>query len=270
LYGVVTRRRLHTTLFLTFMAPVSTLADAGDMITVNPDRLAPALGLVRVEPALSVRDSMQVTGERVLTTDIRFCVDEEGALVTTKLLGSSGYPAFDQRVLDEIQGLRYRPYRVKDQPVRACANATFTYELPSSESFNPQRFDPKQLQCAPPPAAPAAVTADVAPVKRQTAAELRFLRAARREIERHISAAKSAGSMFTMFVCLDRDGALQQAEFASPPNYPKDAPDLRVAIAKIGKFPRPPLTIFNHRDQRVRIVVARFGNQIHVGVDSEQ
>jgi TonB family protein len=62
-----------------------------------------------------------------LTAEVDVCVTRKGRIASVALAASSGYPTFDQSVLDEIATTwRFKPYRRKKKAIAVCARFTRT------------------------------------------------------------------------------------------------------------------------------------------------
>jgi hypothetical protein len=57
----------------------------------------------------------------------RVCLDETGRVESVLPMKSTGFPAYDQKLLTGIGLWRYSPYMVDDQPVPVCTAVTFVY-----------------------------------------------------------------------------------------------------------------------------------------------
>jgi TonB family protein len=60
---------------------------------------------------------------------IKLCVDATGKVARVILLKSSGYPAYDEKIVTETKGWKYKPYVVDGKPVPVCTALTFIYSL---------------------------------------------------------------------------------------------------------------------------------------------
>jgi len=83
----------------------------------------------QIRPPDDVRSAMQAASQSQLVTAVQMCLDRRGHVSRLHLIKSSGYPAYDQRILDEMRDWRYRPYEVNDQPIPICTAITFLYRM---------------------------------------------------------------------------------------------------------------------------------------------
>ena len=66
--------------------------------------------------------------DRVRAT-IKLCLDKKGLVQRVSLLSSSGYDAYDRRLMSEMKSWRYRPYTVAGTPTPVCSPVVFVYAL---------------------------------------------------------------------------------------------------------------------------------------------
>lgn len=57
----------------------------------------------------------------------RLCIDERGKVESVLPLLSTGFAAYDRRILSGIQSWVYSPYKIDDQPVPVCTAVMFIY-----------------------------------------------------------------------------------------------------------------------------------------------
>lgn len=84
-------------------------------------------GEEHILPPDSVRVAMHRQDERRLQGTIKMCLDREGRVSSLKVLRSTGYQAYDQKLLGTIRHWRYRPYRVDGQTVGVCTPIEYIY-----------------------------------------------------------------------------------------------------------------------------------------------
>ena len=86
-------------------------------------------GEKNVMPDPFVGRSMEKLGETRVVAAIKLCVDATGKVARVVLLKSSGYPAYDQKIVTETKAWEYKPYVVDGKPVPVCTALTFVYSL---------------------------------------------------------------------------------------------------------------------------------------------
>ena len=68
------------------------------------------------------------SGKTRIIGSFKLCLTVGGAIQTVTMLKSTGFPAYDNKILSTIRGSwRYRPYNVNGKPVPVCTAVTFVY-----------------------------------------------------------------------------------------------------------------------------------------------
>jgi TonB family protein len=57
----------------------------------------------------------------------KLCIDEQGAIDRVSLLKSTGFAAYDAKIIAEMNAWAYRPYQVNGTAVPVCTAVTFIY-----------------------------------------------------------------------------------------------------------------------------------------------
>ena len=96
---------------------------------IAPNALEPLRlkGNKNIVPDSFVKRSIQGTGDDRLIAAIKLCVDATGKVSRLTLLKTSGYPAYDDKILAEMKGWGFRPYVADGKPVAVCTAVTFIY-----------------------------------------------------------------------------------------------------------------------------------------------
>ncbi|HLU66257.1 MAG TPA: hypothetical protein VKZ63_08265 [Kofleriaceae bacterium] len=111
----------------------------------------------KVVPAAAL-ESQRVAGEKTILPDeadaraiqlagkpvvgvVKLCLDETGAPFETRVLKSTGYPTYDQKITTEMKAWRYHPFRVHGAETRVCTAITFAHS-PGSTQPTPEPIDP--------------------------------------------------------------------------------------------------------------------------------
>jgi hypothetical protein len=116
---------------------------SGSLQVAAPRNVAPAeLDKLRIKgdrnimpdeaDKLAIQNASRLSGESRdarLIASLKFCVDRTGKVSQVRLLKSSGYPGYDQKLQGEIIGWQFRPYEVDGKPVPVCTAVAFLYEL---------------------------------------------------------------------------------------------------------------------------------------------
>ena len=129
--------------------PLGRRADPGDDAGAGPPELPPkvvpnsvlepqrASGSLAIEPDAPERAVIAKSGKSVVTV-VKLCVKSSGAVAKIRLLKSSSYPAYDQKILNAMKDWTYRPIAVDGQPVDVCTAVTFEYPpAPSAPARTP-------------------------------------------------------------------------------------------------------------------------------------
>jgi TonB family protein len=86
-------------------------------------------GLEQIDAPLQVKQEMLEDGLRRTRATIKLCVDPDGFVAIATVLGSTGYPAYDRRLVDEMSRWQYRPLVVDGRAVPFCTVINLLYLL---------------------------------------------------------------------------------------------------------------------------------------------
>jgi outer membrane biosynthesis protein TonB len=68
------------------------------------------------------------SGKTRIIGSFKLCLTVGGAIQNVTMLKSTGFPAYDNKILSTMKGTwRYRPYNVNGKPVPVCTAVTFVY-----------------------------------------------------------------------------------------------------------------------------------------------
>ena len=84
-------------------------------------------GNERIMPPDSVRIAMHRNEQRRLEGTIKMCLDDRGFVTRLRTLRSTGFQAYDRKLMREMRHWRYHPYKVNGKPVPVCAPIVFIY-----------------------------------------------------------------------------------------------------------------------------------------------
>jgi TonB family protein len=102
----------------------------------SPDTIAPPAqletlriaGEKRIAPDEATRKQIIADKRDRVVGSFKLCLDTAGTPTTTRVLKSTGYPAYDDRIRNTILGTwRYAPFVIADKPVPVCTAVTFIY-----------------------------------------------------------------------------------------------------------------------------------------------
>ena len=83
-------------------------------------------GGAQIAPPDDVMQAIKNSGEPALDAE-KLCVDQRGAVSSVTILGSTGYPAYDQRIVSAMRTWLYRPFLINGKPAPVCTAVTFIY-----------------------------------------------------------------------------------------------------------------------------------------------
>jgi hypothetical protein len=85
-------------------------------------------GTKLITPDDDTKTAIHDSGTDRIIASINLCLDEKGVVDRLALLKSSGFPAYDMRILGTIKNTwRYKPYVADGKPVAVCTQVTFIY-----------------------------------------------------------------------------------------------------------------------------------------------
>ena len=84
-------------------------------------------GNKEIHPDDVTKTEIQRSGKEKLVGSFKLCLSIEGEIANVNQLKSTGFPAYDQKIVREMRGWRYRPYMVNGKAVPVCTAVTFIY-----------------------------------------------------------------------------------------------------------------------------------------------
>jgi len=101
----------------------------------SPQTVAPtALETMRLSgtkvilPDQATKDGMVAAGKTQVVVPVKLCVDKTGAVSSTRIMKSSGFPDYDRLLEKTIRTTwTYRPFQVNGHPTAICSVVTFIY-----------------------------------------------------------------------------------------------------------------------------------------------
>jgi TonB family protein len=84
-------------------------------------------GDAQIHPPDVVTTMMQRDGKSQTRGTFKMCLDDGGNVASVRALRSTGYDAYDDRLVDGMRTWRYAPYKVNGKPVAVCTVVTFQY-----------------------------------------------------------------------------------------------------------------------------------------------
>lgn len=106
------------------------------VVAKKPENVPPSVakglryaGNDQIHPPEMVRVDMMHQGKQRLMPTVQLCVDERGTVEKLRLLKSSGFPAYDDKILGEMRNWKYKPYLVNGVPSPMCTVTVFQYSM---------------------------------------------------------------------------------------------------------------------------------------------
>jgi len=60
---------------------------------------------------------------------VKVCIQTSGAIGSVTLLARTGYPEYDQQLVEAVRRWQYNPFTVNGRPVPACSAVSFVYSM---------------------------------------------------------------------------------------------------------------------------------------------
>jgi len=106
----------------------------GVPISASPQNVPPTLleqnrirGSKQIDPDTSTKAEILKAGRTSTVASLKLCVDAKGSVSAVTILKSSGFPAYDAKLLLETRRWAYKPFLVRGTPAPVCTAATFIY-----------------------------------------------------------------------------------------------------------------------------------------------
>ena len=80
-----------------------------------------------IEPDAATKTAIYKAQVTTIFAGVEWCIDEQGAVATVRLVNPSGFPDFDAKVIREVSKWRYRPLLLGDEAVPACTGKAFRF-----------------------------------------------------------------------------------------------------------------------------------------------
>jgi TonB family protein len=85
-------------------------------------------GEEQIVPPDDIKQQIRRDGNPALSATMEVCISAAGVVASVGVLASSGYPSYDERILDRMRSWRYQPYLVGGRAVPACSTVRFIYK----------------------------------------------------------------------------------------------------------------------------------------------
>lgn len=84
-------------------------------------------GTKAIVPDDDTKIAIAKAGKDKLVGSYKLCINATGALTVVQMLKSTGFTAYDDKIMREMRQWRYRPYAVNGRAVPVCTAVTFIY-----------------------------------------------------------------------------------------------------------------------------------------------
>jgi TonB family protein len=82
-----------------------------------------------IVPDADTIDAIRAAGKDRFTVPVKICVGRDGAMQSVKVMKSSGFPAYDQKLVRQINAWKYKPFMVNGAPTPVCSVVVFIFKL---------------------------------------------------------------------------------------------------------------------------------------------
>lgn len=84
-------------------------------------------GEPQIQPPNDVATQVSRSGKNAVGT-VKMCLSAGGTVKTLRVLKSTGYPSYDNKIKSQMRQWRYRPFQVNGKAVPVCTSVTFIYK----------------------------------------------------------------------------------------------------------------------------------------------
>ena len=85
-------------------------------------------GTKTIVPDAPTKATMVQANKGKVIASMKLCIDDKGTVASVSQLKSSGYPAYDRKILAEMRRWIYKPYKQNGRAVPVCTAVTFIYD----------------------------------------------------------------------------------------------------------------------------------------------
>lgn len=85
-------------------------------------------GTRAIVPDPKTKAEIVASGKSKIITAVKVCLDDKGSVSSTAQLKSSGFAAYDRKLITEIRNWTFKPYKVNGRAVPVCTPVTFVYD----------------------------------------------------------------------------------------------------------------------------------------------
>ncbi len=98
-------------------------------VTIPPTAAKRISGEDQITPPPAAKAEMLRAGKRQTIGSVRLCIGADGKVDSQKVIKSTGYPAYDDKLLRTMRTWRYRPHTVNGEPTPACFAVQLLYRI---------------------------------------------------------------------------------------------------------------------------------------------
>jgi len=80
-----------------------------------------------IEPPDEVKNLMVKQAETKTVATVKMCLNKGGSVESVRVLKSSGYKEYDDKIVRKMKQWKYRPFKVNEKAVPVCTSVTFIY-----------------------------------------------------------------------------------------------------------------------------------------------
>jgi len=85
-------------------------------------------GNKQIFPDAPTRGTILQSGRTKVVATMKMCLDDKGSVSSVTQLKSSGFPAYDRKIISEMRQWLYRPYKHNGRAVPVCTAVTFIFD----------------------------------------------------------------------------------------------------------------------------------------------
>lgn len=80
----------------------------------------------RIEPDEATKAELARTGRRA-SGAARVCLDDRGKIIVARTLRTTGFPAYDAKIIGELRARKFRRFTVEGTPIHVCSDIAASY-----------------------------------------------------------------------------------------------------------------------------------------------
>jgi TonB family protein len=86
-------------------------------------------GETQIVPDHPTKIALQRAGKDRVIGVVKYCIDTGGNVTSAQLERSTGYPAYDARLVDGVRAWKFRPHTIGTTPIGACSTVNFDFQM---------------------------------------------------------------------------------------------------------------------------------------------